>query len=416
MPDFPFGSTVLVLAPGQQGNWYPFTVPADAEQDGVFFVRIIALWHDDTPSDGDAPTIEISAGDLGPAQLVVTPQGSPTAPVEIPGDPSAPAGIATCEREPRDLYFVTITNPLADRPWQLRIINNETQPDRTLGFVAVSSVFRDDTLQPWLVWGAAPNSLNAAGDGDVSFTLDYQTRTHPITVRNLGTAPLQFTDPLQPSPIPPTIPGSPLVLTALPAKAGPGLLDVHGFDTVVFGINAQGTYTDYGPVGPFQLTTADTATPPQQPRGHTPELTVDVGRTNFPPPPPGQACNVDHCAGYVPPPPYDPNGNSSGGPCVQPGCGHGDAYHGFGPLCRVDPPHHCPGFKDSAGAAWGITEATTVCVQSGCGHDWDDHGRPPPPPPMPCSMCGCANWRPPRPPGTGCATPGCGHSIHAHEA
>src|SRR6516164_680895 len=118
MPDFPFGSTVLVLAPGQQGNWYPFTMPTDAEQDGVFYMRIIALWRDDTPSDGDAPTIEISAGDLGPAQLPVSPPAPPNTSTEIPGDPGAPAGVATCQREPRDRYLITITDPVADRPWQ----------------------------------------------------------------------------------------------------------------------------------------------------------------------------------------------------------------------------------------------------------------------------------------------------------
>jgi hypothetical protein len=383
MPDFPFGSTVLALAPGQQGDWFSFTVPTEAEQDGVFFVRIIALWHDNTPSDGDPPTFEISAGNRGPAQLPVSPPASPGTSTEIPGDPGAPAGVATCEREARDVYFVTITNPVADRPWQLRIKNNEA--DRTLGFVAVSSVYRDDTVQPWLVWGATPNRFDAAGNGDVSFTLDYETRTHTITVRNLGTGPLQFTDLLQ-SRIPATISDSPLVLTALPTTAGPGepdtgVLDIHSVGTVVFGINAQGTYADYGAVGPFQLSTDDSTTPPHHPRGHTPELTVTVKRTNFPPPPPGAPCNIDNCAGYLPAGPYGPPPYS--GPCVQPGCGghaHDGLYHGFGAKCQADPsnPNHCPGFKDSTGRNWVPPEEyDTACAQPNCGHYWRTHGDPP---------------------------------------
>ena len=387
----------LELASGQFSDVLPFTdsVPAEADQ---AYIRIIALFRDNEALGGEAPTIEIRAGEGSLTPLVVTPQGSDTTAVTMVGTNGVAAGTATCERENNDVYFIQISDiAKGNGPWQLRIKNNDPQ---TLHFVSISSTNAAETRQPWMIWGATRNSFTTSGNpDDLNFTLQALHSTHSVTVRNLGTRPLRFAETAG---IPIGAPDSPAEIQRLPSSNDNNpQIDIHGVDDIVFGIHQNGADST------VTITHTMRADDPR----HTANLTITVKRTNFPPPPPEAPCNIDHCAGYVPPPPYPPPHAvwTASGPCIQPGCGHGAEFHGLGPACQLG--DSCPGFRDGTGRNWG-TDDNASCVQPGCGHTWVPFHLSPPPEPRPCRTDdGCEDFV-----GSGpiCRRGGCGHPDELH--
>jgi hypothetical protein len=361
MIDFLFGNTVLVLTPGQQSQPQDFTssVPNDTD---TMCLRIIALWRDNQAL-GANPTIEIKSGQGGFIKLNVTPQGSPTRPVDIIGTGGHPVGTATCERDDADVFLIRLFNIAIDQgPWNLRITNNDQD---TLGFVAVavSSGLDTEALQPWVIWGATPSSFTTVSDPRArNFRLKQQFDTHRVWVRNLGTAPLIFQETAGPIPPPdanhPDTPASPLFLVTLPQNR---LIDIHGIDQVVFGVNPDGALRTA--TVNYTIHTNDTYPP------HTvAAVTVTVEQTIFPAP---------------------------------------------GLPCQVSPDGHCPGFVDKLNSGVGVSD-DDVCVQPGCGHMWDLHNPPPPPPPPSgCCTCGCPAFMVGRVPHS-CARQGCWHDRRVH--
>ncbi|MFB7510986.1 hypothetical protein, partial [Streptomyces broussonetiae] len=161
----------------------------------------------------------------------------------------------------------------------------------TLSFAAISSTDPDQTLQPWMVWGATPGNFAATGDPkELSIDLPGLFETHAVTVRNLGTAPLVFTEQAGMS-----IggPDSPAVIATLTAR---GRIDPQGLDQIVFGVHHNGADADTTVTYPIHTNDGR----------HQANLTIHVARTNYPPPQPGAPCNIDHCPGYLPAPPYPP--------------------------------------------------------------------------------------------------------------
>ncbi|KJS52892.1 hypothetical protein VM98_28550 [Streptomyces rubellomurinus subsp. indigoferus] len=365
--DFPFGSQVVELAFQQVSDEFPFSdlVPIEI---GETYLRVIALWRDNQALGGKAPTVEVRSGQGGLTPLTVTPLGEGTTAVPVIGTDGVVAAQGTCVRGNDDVYLVHLfAIAETNGPWQLRLTNNDPQ---TLHFVAISSTDPDQTLQPWMVWGATPGNFTAAGDpNELHVFLPGLFTTHAVTVRNLGTAPLVFDEKAGES-----IggPDSPAVMAALPARTDPDhhpLIAPHGVDQIVFGVHHNGADAD----------TTVTHTVQANDERHQAQLTILVKRTNYPPPSPGAPCNIDHCPGYVPPPPYEPAlGAPTTGPCGQTGCGHGEGFHGLGPACRLD--DGCPGYRSANGGTSGAED--DVCVQPGCGHTWGEshkiHHQPPP--------------------------------------
>jgi hypothetical protein len=385
---FPFGSQVVELTFGQFSDAFEFSSSVPVEVNDTY-VRIIALWRDNQALGGEAPTIEILSGAGGFTPLNVTPHGTETK-IPIIGTGAVVAGMASCQREDHDIYFVHISD-LAEGngPWHLRIKNNDPQ---TLHFVAVSSTDPDQTLQPWMVWGATPGSFTTVTNpDDLNFALPQRTSTHSVTVRNLGTEALTFAEQAGVSIGPPT--DSPAVIITMPSQ-----IDPHGVAAIVFGVHTLGADAE--------VTVSHTmATNDQR---HTAILSIHVSRTNFPPPPPPPPppCNIDHCDGYLP--------NSPGGPCQQPGCGHRSDQHGLGSRCGWRWFDQCPGFVTADGRHAG----SGPCAQLGCGHPFDDHGESllsSPDPPMPCSRQqsdGCTNFDGTNP--QRCANQACKHPLSMH--
>ncbi|MFB7511280.1 hypothetical protein, partial [Streptomyces broussonetiae] len=276
-----------------------------------------------------------------------------------------------------------------------------------LSFVAISSTDPDQTLQPWMVWGATPGSFTSAGDPkELGISLPGLFETHAVTVRNLGTAPLVFAERAGQS-----IggPDSPVVIATLPTRTdrnGSPMIDTQGVGQVVFGVHHDGADAD----------TAVTYTIHTNDSRHQADLTLQVKRTNYPPPPPRAPCNIDHCPGYVPPPPYPPAlGAPSSGPCAQAGCGHEEGFHGLGPACRLN--DGCPGYRraDGGNSYPGHLRADGEnCVQPECGHEWFTYHDPDFWSGSYCTyMDGCEEFLV----GLGtdnCQRPGCQHSLAAH--
>ena len=387
---FPFGTRVIGLGQGEFSDEVAFSDSVPVEVSDTY-LRIIALWHDNEPLGGELATIEIRSGQGNLTALNVRPVGAESE-VTVIGTNGALAGKATCGVN-NDIYLVHISELGDDNgPWRLRLKNNDSQ---TLYFVAVSSTDADQTFQPWMVWGATKGTIGTAENpDDFRFSLQSKSDTHAVAVRNLGTGPLVFFDSAGP------IGGhdSPAVISAIPHQIEP-----HGIQDVVFGVHPNGADADA--TVEHTMTTSD-------PR-HTAELTIFVSRTNFPPPPPpppGASCNVDQCPGYVPPPPY-PN---EGGPCVQPGCGHDNIFHGLGGHCsQAD----CPGFLDSLGRNFPADgdgfDDDAVCAQPTCGHPYSFHHTSPHP--VPDSACqhndGCRAYLGP---GHICRREICRHPIEDH--
>jgi hypothetical protein len=191
----------LTLAPGGTGPLTEFDVPIEPVP---MFLRFIALWTDNTPLKGAAPTFGIKMGE----GLITTVAADGTE-VGIPGPKGG--GTASCRRLPDDLYLLTVVNHSeSDTTWRLRIKN---RADQTLRFVWVSSNVIDDTFQPWM-----------ALDGGLSITS--RSPAGFVVVRNWGPGTLTIED----SPGTP-VGGqdSPVVLLHRPMEIAP-----HGVDHLVF--------------------------------------------------------------------------------------------------------------------------------------------------------------------------------------
>ena len=379
---FPFGDQVVELASGVFSDAFEFSDSVPVEVSDTY-VRIIALWRDNEPLGGEAPTIEMRSGGGGFTSLNVTTQGTESK-VTVIGTGGLPAGMASCQREDNDIYLVHISD-LADGngPWHLRIKNNDPE---TLHFVAVSSTDPDQTHQPWMVWGATLGSFTTdTNPADLTFALPQLASTHPVAVRNLGTKALTFAEHAGVSIGPDD---SPAVITAMHDQ-----IDPHGVADIVFGVHANGADADV----------TVTHTMSSNDERHTVNLTISVSRTNFPPPPPPR-CNVCHCAGYQP--------NDPGGPCQQPNCEHESDQHGLGHRCGLQWLDGCPGFVTAEGRNVG----PEPCAD--CGHTVGQHGEAvikAPDPPMPCAKIdvdSCTNFLGPNP--DRCGNQACRHPLSMH--
>ncbi|GHF60639.1 hypothetical protein [Streptomyces thermodiastaticus] len=193
----------LELRGGAVGPLVPFTVPIEATG---MFLRVIALWRDNLPLVGRAPTFELKSGCDGRLTAVDAGRGK----IEIPGADGEIAALAEVDRLPGDSYLIALAG-LEERtgPWHLRITNNDAE---TLRFTCVASYSEEMTRQPWMALECA----TAVHDGLLALHSD--TPETAIKVRNLGTAPLIINDP----------PGSrlgsdgsPVVLLRRPAPIAP---------------------------------------------------------------------------------------------------------------------------------------------------------------------------------------------------
>ncbi|MGG7569212.1 hypothetical protein [Streptomyces sirii] len=159
----------LTLVPGETGPLIEFDVPIEPVP---MFLRFIALWTDNTPLEGAAPTFGIKLG-----EGLITPVAADDTEVGIPGPKEG--GTASCRRLPGDIYLLTVINHSeSSTTWKLRIKN---RADQTLRFVWVNSNITDDTFQPWM---ALDDQLSITGRSPVSFAV----------VRNWGPGTLTIED------------------------------------------------------------------------------------------------------------------------------------------------------------------------------------------------------------------------------
>ena len=203
----PRDSAPLPLAGGETSPLFEFFVSGEAQK---IFIRVIALFRDNEPLGGEAPTFQIRAGIGG----VITSVGPDSGEVSIPRGDGTRAGRAECQREPNDIFLITISDVVENSgPWMLRIRNNDPEPLRFLGF---SSDRERDTLQPWMRLGdPKPSFISSHFEFFGEYTLSQE-------VRNWGTKPLIFRDELGP------IGGrdSDFILRKLPGTVEPHHVDV----------------------------------------------------------------------------------------------------------------------------------------------------------------------------------------------
>ena len=168
-----------ILVSGQQTSpIFEFFVPEEAPR---MFLRVVALFRDGEPLGGDAPVFQIKAG-IG--EFTPVNSGSQDARSIVNGAGEEVAR-ARCQRLPRDIFLLTLTNLVENSgPWKLRIKNLDDVP---LRFLLFASHHEEDTKQPWLVVGGS--NASAAGE-PVPFGASAVSRE--IEVRNWGTAPLTF--------------------------------------------------------------------------------------------------------------------------------------------------------------------------------------------------------------------------------
>jgi hypothetical protein len=197
----------LLLARQETSPLFEFFVPNEAEK---VFIRMIALFRDNEPLGGEAPTFQIRAG-----SGMITSVGPDSGEVSVPH----PSGVGNsvgklrCQREPKDIYLITISDIVENSgPWKLRIRNNDAEPLRFVGF---NSHRERDTLQPWMRLGNPNTSF-------ISY-LEFQAKRsiRTIEVRNWGTAPLTFAD--EPGPIGGR--DSDFILKSRPARVDPHQVD-----------------------------------------------------------------------------------------------------------------------------------------------------------------------------------------------
>ncbi|MFG1953480.1 hypothetical protein [Micromonospora sp. NPDC048830] len=170
----------LEIPGGGTGPLSGFFVPFEARET---YLRVIALWRDNAPLVGHAPTFELKSGRDG--ELTAVDAEGKTVGIRGAGDSFVAS--AHCQRLPGDTYLITISDIDEEAgPWYLRIRNNDPEP---LRFVWVGSQRESDTLQPWMaldVPGAeqTPGTLSLLSDGPPT----------EVRVRNQGTAPLVIND------------------------------------------------------------------------------------------------------------------------------------------------------------------------------------------------------------------------------
>ncbi|MGW7647117.1 hypothetical protein [Streptomyces bobili] len=188
---------------GTTGPLFPFVVPLEATE---MFIRVIALWRDNRPLVGRAPTFELKSGRDGQLTAVDARTGK----VEIHESEGDIAALAEVQRLPLDSYLITLSgleeNP---GPWHLRITNNDAE---TLRFAWVSSYREEETLQPWMAMERATTSQ------DSLLALHGENPETVIPVLNLGPGRLIINDP------PGTRLGSeqsPVILRRRPASIAP---------------------------------------------------------------------------------------------------------------------------------------------------------------------------------------------------
>ncbi|MGW7647118.1 hypothetical protein [Streptomyces bobili] len=192
----------LTLVPGQTGPLIEFDVPIEQQP---MFLRVIALWTDNTPLRGAAPTFEIKLGERGRITAVAADDTQ----VSIPGPEEG--GTASCRPLPDGIYLLTVINHSESRTtWKLRITNNA---DQTLRFVWVNSNITDDTFQPWM---ALDDQLSITSRSPVSFVVARNWGPGTLTIEDSPGTPVGGQD-------------SPVVLLHRPAEIAP-----HGVDHLAF--------------------------------------------------------------------------------------------------------------------------------------------------------------------------------------
>ena len=205
---FPGLSGPLPIAGQQTSQLFDLNVPAGEK---AFFLRLIALFRDNEPLGGEAPTFQIKSGTGDLTSVGLNPAG-----VKVFDGDGNFVGAVTCERGHKDVFLLTISEIEENTgPWKIRIRNNDSESLRFLGF---SSTQAENTLQPWLVVGG-PGERRA---GESFFRLAEGSQS--IEIRNLGTAPLDLFEDPGPLGEDPSV-----ILTEKPTR-----VELHGKDKLTF--------------------------------------------------------------------------------------------------------------------------------------------------------------------------------------
>lgn len=215
----------LALASGKTSELFRFEV---FPQFGQMFIRVIALWTDNTALGGPAPTIQLKSADG-----VITSVKADVGEVEIPNQDGL-AGVASCQGLPGDTYLVTL-GEMSDssEPWSLRIKNNA---DKTLRFAWVSAPEEQNTLRPWLALGSGERDAS----GVAQFSVTARTVDQFMPVRNWGTATATLEDVVG---LPLGGQQSPVVLSSRPDSIAP-----HGVDHIGLRCEQAGSQAEFSHV------------------------------------------------------------------------------------------------------------------------------------------------------------------------
>jgi hypothetical protein len=193
----------VTIGSQQTSQIFEFFVPDEAEQ---MFLRYIALFQDNDPLGGEAPTFQIRAG-----TGVFTSVGPASGSVSIPNGAGQTVGSVSCVRKDLDIFLLTISDPVENSgPWKIRIRNNDPESLRFFGF---SSQHEDETLQPWMVLGNSKDVLSSGGFFEMR---NEGESSRDIEIRNWGTTQLRFNEVLGP-----LKEDASLSLTTLPATIDP---------------------------------------------------------------------------------------------------------------------------------------------------------------------------------------------------
>ncbi|MEV4441884.1 hypothetical protein AB0K09_23315 [Streptomyces sp. NPDC049577] len=197
----------LQLAYHATSGLVPFTVPDDASD---MYLRLVALGPGCESLGGAAPSIEVRAGQGEIAAVLRDPgKGS------VSDESGKQVATASWTREPNDIFLIHLE--ILDknrRPWRLRITNNDPEE---LGFVWVASEEADSTRQPRAAMNTIINRtvLPSVAPEDIT-----------LTVANIGTASLTFSDP----------PGKDLGL-GFTLKSLPSHIESNSCGTLVIGVS-----------------------------------------------------------------------------------------------------------------------------------------------------------------------------------
>jgi hypothetical protein len=207
----PGPSGPLPVSGQQTSELFDINLPAGEK---TFYLRFVALFRDNEPLGGEAPTFQIKAGT---GELISV--GPNSGRVSVLGGGGNVVASVACKRFPQDVFLLTISDIAENSgtPWKMRIRNNDSESLRFLGF---SSTEAENTLQPWLLIGG-PNDCRLPNE---SFFRMYNAQPFTIEVRNLGTAPLTFfedTGPLGED-------------ESVSLKERPARVEVHGLKKLMF--------------------------------------------------------------------------------------------------------------------------------------------------------------------------------------